>query len=285
MQHTGLLVNRATRCSKERNSQELAENLPDECHLGRFDALRFPSLKSILKQVGGLVLKTLRYIFFATLGCSVAIVQFGLMRDDPYRGHLESFAAYPLNPDPLTQTKRSGGATLAAASQILSQDDILPCDALPARRLTLSSGEVLWLDGSWSNSVRPFIVKGSVQSNMCRLELHPSGATKTLLGGRDAFARGWQIRILLKGSNGEALFPPSNAGVVSCVKNQNSFDIQYDGVSLGESALSFVMNESIPLDLNPRVCLARLLDQSRQPTSEWVFIVPVERVFADTQKE
>lgn len=171
---------------------------------------------------------------------------------------------------------RNQTAKLAAASLILPHEDLIPCSSLPPRRLTTSTGTVYWLDGSWSNYARPFVVKGSAQSGVCRLELHPMGAVSLGLGGRDAFVRGDNIRVLVTGRSGDALFPPANGGIVKCLEAQNAFEITYEGIPIGQTAVSYVMNESIPLELAPRVCLARVLDEFKKATSEWIFILPSE---------
>lgn len=164
-------------------------------------------------------------------------------------------------------------AKLAAASLILSREDLIPCASLPPRKLTIDNERVIWLDGSWSNYARPFIVKGSVQSDQCRLELHPTGKFNLHLGARDAFVRGDQIRFLLANTNGDALYTPANQGHVSCIQKNSVFEVAYDGNVLGQSPISYVMNESIPLELTPHVCLARVLDESKKALPEWVFVI------------
>lgn len=165
-------------------------------------------------------------------------------------------------------------ARLSAASFILSREDLIPCASLPPRKLTSSTGEIFWLDGNWSTHTRPFIVKGRAQTGLCKIELHPYGPSNLPLGGRDTFVRNEQIRFLITTVSGDSIFPPSNRGFVKCTEKQNQFEVTYDGIVLGQSAVSYVMNESIHLELNPRVCLARVLDEAKNPTQEWVFILP-----------
>jgi hypothetical protein len=165
-------------------------------------------------------------------------------------------------------------ARLSAASFILSREDLIPCSSLPPRKLTSTNGEVFWLDGNWSNFARPFIVKGSAQSGLCRIELHPYGPSNLPLGGKDTFVRQEQIRFLISTASGDSIFPPSNRGFVKCYEKQNQFEVSYEGLVLGQTSISYVMNESIHLELHPRVCLARLLDAAKKPTPEWVFILP-----------
>ena len=174
-------------------------------------------------------------------------------------------------------------AKLAAASLILTSEDLIPCVSLPPRKLTTSSGQDIWLDGSWSNYARPFVVKGSAQSGLCRLEIHPNGTNNLNLGGRDAFVRGDRIRILMTGPTGDSLFPPSNQGYVKCLQKQNQFEVSYEGLVIGQTAVSYVMNESIPLELNQRVCLARVLDESKKAMPDWVFILPTHEPMASNE--
>lgn len=228
-------------------------------------------------------MKTFRALSIVTLGTSLTLPQLLASCGQQHKARLESYRALATQKptaaptDDETDQKTNNqqqNAQLAAASLVLSREDLIPCASLPPRQLTISDGTVLWIDGSWSSYARPFIVKGSAQSGICRLELHPTGTSNYNLGGRDAFVRGSEIRVLLSGANGESQFPPSNNGFVKCMQKNNSFEITYEGVLLGSSAVSYVMNESVPLELNQRVCLARILDASKTAMSEWVFILP-----------
>ncbi|MEY3902407.1 MAG: hypothetical protein RL189_1713 [Pseudomonadota bacterium] len=229
------------------------------------------------------MLKTFRALTIVTLGATLTLMQLLASCGQQHKARLDSYRALatrkptssPMSSeDSKKSTNQHQNAQLAAASLVLSREDLIPCASLPARQLTLTNGTVLWLDGSWSNYARPFIVKGSAQSGVCRIELHPTGTSNLNLGGRDAFVRGSEVRVLLSGPNGESLFPPSNNGFVKCMQKNNSFEITYEGALLGYSAVSYVMNESVPLELNQRVCLARILDASKNAMSEWVFILP-----------
>lgn len=228
-------------------------------------------------------------------GTLLSLAQLVLACESEHKARLESYRALATRPptnaklpaNSLNEDRFAQNVTakLSAASLILSHEDLIPCSSLPARRLTTSTGKVVWLDGQWSNFARPFVVKGSAQSGLCRLELHPQGSTPLNPSGRDAFVRGEQIRILLAAQNGEALFPPSNNGFVKCLQKQNAFEISYEGVVLGQAPISYVMNESIPLEMAPRVCLARILDESKNITSEWVFVLPSWDVVAFEKTE
>lgn len=229
-------------------------------------------------------MKTLRALSIVTLGTSLTLLQLLASCGQQHKARLDSYRALATQKPTSSSTdskipqknviNQQQIAQLAAASLVLSREDLIPCASLPPRQLTMADGTVLWLDGSWSNYARPFVVKGSAQSGMCRLELHPTGTSNLNLGGRDAFVRGSEVRVLLSGANGESLFPPSNNGFVKCMQKNNNFEITYEGVLLGYSAVSYVMNESVPLELNQRVCLARMLDASKTAKSEWVFILP-----------
>jgi len=201
------------------------------------------------------------------------------------RARLDSYRALATRQAPANQSNStlaghndenrfSSSGKLSAASLILSREDLLPCQSLPPRKLTLADGEISWVDGSWANFARPFIIKGSAQSGLCRLEIHPLGQVSLNPGSKDAFVRDSQIRILLATPNGDALVSQSNDGKVRCQPREASFEISFDGVLLGRSQISYVMNESIPLDLTPRVCMARILDGNRRAKNEWVFILP-----------
>jgi hypothetical protein len=204
------------------------------------------------------------------------------------RARLESYRALATRPSGDSSDKNQNGthpeenlmasAQLSAASLLLSREDLLPCDSLPPRRLTQGDGQTAWVDGSWSQYARPFIVKGSAQSGMCSLEIRPVGQISLNPGGKDAFVRGSQIRILLTSPSGDTLIPPANHGVVTCTERDGVFQVTFDGHALGKSNISYVMNEAIPLELAPRTCMARTLDEARKPKNEWVFILPVQSV-------
>ncbi|MEN9528298.1 MAG: hypothetical protein RI932_171 [Pseudomonadota bacterium] len=171
-----------------------------------------------------------------------------------------------------------GNAQLFASSLLLSREDLLPCESLPPRRLTQSDGVVAWVDGSWSSMARPFVVKGSAQSGLCRLEIRPKGSVVLNPGQKDAFVRGSQIRVLLATPSGEALIPPANQGVVHCAEREGAFEVSFEGFNLGRSSVGYVMNEALPLELGSRVCLARLLNDERKALNEWVFIIPTQNL-------
>jgi hypothetical protein len=229
-------------------------------------------------------LKTRRKLHLCATFTTLTLLQCAISCSREHKARLDSYRALATRgPNPSQRTSdlqndesstRPSIARLAAASLILVREDLLPCSSLPPRKLTTPTGEVYWLDGSWSTHARSFIVKGSAQSGLCRIELHPTGASNLPLGGRETFVRGEQIRFLLAGHDGEAVYPPSNRGFVKCLEKQNSFEVSYEGQVLGQSGVSYVMNESIHLELHPRVCLARVLDEAKKPTPEWVFILP-----------
>ncbi len=229
-------------------------------------------------------MKTRRKLHLCATFTTLALLQCVISCSREHKARLDSYRALatrgPNTPQNRTDLQNDESSTrpplarLAAASMILVREDLLPCSSLPPRKLTTPTGEVYWLDGSWSAHARTFIVKGSAQSGLCRIELHPTGASNLPLGGRETFVRGEQIRFLLAGHDGEAVYPPSNRGYVKCLEKQNSFEVSYEGQVLGQSGVSYVMNESVHLELHPRVCLARVLDEAKKPTPEWVFILP-----------
>ncbi|NBX18436.1 MAG: hypothetical protein EBR09_13850 [Proteobacteria bacterium] len=225
-------------------------------------------------------MKTGRPYNFERLLAALILCQWAAGCTRGYNARLDDYKSYVTRgPSDKKEAALAGNHTLpvarlSAASFILSREDLIPCASLPPRKLTSASGEIFWLDGSWSNNARPFVVKGSAQSGLCKLELHPFGPSNLPLGGRETFVRDEQIRFLISAANGDSTFPPSNRGWVKCQEKQNQFEILYDGLLLGQSAISYVTNESIHLELHPRVCLARILDGSKSPTQEWVFIIP-----------
>lgn|GEM_PF-807075 len=204
------------------------------------------------------------------------------------RGRLESYRALAARENSLgkistaqqTDPSHPGNAQLFASSLLLSREDLLPCESLPPRRLTQSDGRVTWVDGSWSNMARPFVVKGSAQSGLCRLEIRPKGSVVLNPGQKDAFVRGPQIRVLLATPSGDALIPSANQGVVHCAEREGEFEVSFEGFSLGRSSVGYVMNEGLPLELSSSVCLARLLNEERKALNEWVFIIPTQSLSA-----
>jgi hypothetical protein len=204
------------------------------------------------------------------------------------RGRLESYRALAARQNDTENVvtnsqldeSHAGNAQLFASSLLLSREDLLPCESLPPRRLTRSDGMVNWVDGSWSNMARPFVVKGSAQSGLCRLEIRPKGSVVLNPGQKDAFVRGSQIRIVLATPGGDALIPQENQGIVQCAERDGGFDVSYESFSLGRSSIGYVMNEGLPLELGSRVCLARLLNEERKALNEWVFIVPTQTLSA-----
>jgi hypothetical protein len=235
-------------------------------------------------------LKILRLAFHTTFGLTMLFAQLLGSCEQTHKARLDSYRALatrsPSNgtqrPHSLDEDRfaQSASAKLAAASLILLREDLIPCASLPPRKLTTANGQEIWLDGSWSNYARPFVVKGSAQSGLCRLEIHPNGTNNLNLGGREAFVRGERIRILMSGPAGDSLFPPSNQGYVKCLQKQNHFEVSYEGLVIGQTSVSYVMNESIPLELNQRVCLARILDSSKKAMPDWVFILPTHEPVA-----
>lgn len=206
------------------------------------------------------------------------------------RGRLESYRALAARqandkssaPSQTQAATISGNAQLSAASLLLSREDLLPCESLPPRKLAQNSGESAWVDGSWSNYARAFIVKGSAQSGLCKLEIRPVGQITLNPGGIDAFVRGGQIRVILATPNGDALIPPANQGIVHCNEREGSLDVSFEGFHLGKSHISYVMNEAVPVELAPRVCMARLLDDNRKARNDWVFILPTQTLSAQS---
>lgn len=229
-------------------------------------------------------MNVLRLISYSTFAVALLSTQLVGSCGPTYKARLDSYRALatrvPANgrqhPHSLDEDRfvQSASAKLAAASLILLREDLIPCASLPPRKLTTANGQEMWLDGSWSNYARPFVVKGSAQSGLCRLEIHPNGTNNLNLGGREAFVRGERIRILINSPAGDSSFPPSNQGFVKCLEKQNQFEISYEGLVIGQTAVSYVMNEAIPLELNQRVCLARILDDSKKAMPDWVFILP-----------
>lgn len=206
------------------------------------------------------------------------------------RGRLESYRALAGRQSSDKSSEESdnnhhsemASARLSAASLLLSREDLLPCDSLPPRRLSQTDGQISWVDGSWALQARPFIVKGSAQSGLCALEIRPIGQAILNPGEKDPFVRGSQIRVLLTTPAGDTLIPPANQGVVQCKEKDGTFVITYEGYLVGKSNISYVMSEAIPLELSPRVCLARMLDENRAVKNEWVFILPISRVAFDS---
>lgn len=200
------------------------------------------------------------------------------------RGRLESYRALvtrqandKVSPAGETEdTTTPGNAQLSAASLLLSREDLLPCESLPPRKLAQTNGESAWVDGSWSNYARAFIIKGSAQSGLCRLEIRPVGQITLNPGGKDAFVKGSQIRVILATPSGDALIPPANQGIVHCDEREGSLAVSFEGFQLGKSQISYVMNEAVPIELAKRVCMARLLDDNRKASNAWVFILPTQ---------
>lgn len=203
------------------------------------------------------------------------------------RARLESYRALAAREQ--DSQKRNGAhadievlssAQLSAASLVLQREDLIPCEELPPRKLTFSDGEVTWVDGGWAQHARPFVVKGSAQSGLCALEVRPLGQVSLNPGGADPFIRGQNIRFLLTTSSGDSFIPADNQPLVNCTESNGSFDISYQGIRLGQSPVSYVMNEAVPLDIAPRICLARVLSSEKIAKNEWMFILPISSISA-----
>lgn len=175
-------------------------------------------------------------------------------------------------------------ARISASTAALAREDLLPCESLPPRKLTYTDGRVNWLDGSWARQARAYVVKGSAETDICHLEIRPWGHININPGGKDAFIRGRQIHVLLANPNGDTFVPPSNAGRVRCVERDGSFQITAENTFIGNSPISYVTNEGVPLVLASKVCLARFLSSEQVPLNEWALVIPALNFNAGLRK-
>ncbi|MEY4064485.1 MAG: hypothetical protein RIR26_693 [Pseudomonadota bacterium] len=208
------------------------------------------------------------------------------------RGRLESYRALAAREtdsgkkaNAHSDSQLFSNAQLSSASLVLQREDLIPCEELPPRKLNLADGEMVWVDGGWAHHARPFIVKGSAQSGVCALEVRPLGQVSLNPGGNDPFIRGKQIRFLLTTASGDAVIPADSEPLVNCSESNGAFDVSFEGIHIGKSPISYVMNEAVPLDLAPRICLARVLSADRIAKNEWMFILPIASVSTRTTRD
>jgi hypothetical protein len=215
---------------------------------------------------------------------------------DGRRARLESYRSLALKQKiKLEQNQEQGSsavqkqefifsARLSASSTTLTREDLLPCESLPPRKLTYGDGRVSWLDGSWARQARAYIVKGSAETESCHLEIRPWGHVNINPGGKDAFIRGRQIHILLSNPNGETFIPPNTSGLVRCSELNGKFQITTENAVIGNSPISYVTNEGVPLELASKVCLARILSSEQVPQSDWAIVIPALHFNASLKK-